>query len=303
MTGGSSKNKNQSDIPKPYTEYTIYFRLERAHLLQTSTGVIDEEILPTLDPNHTDPLEFPRPAKYENIALPPYWYSSFHKKDLEKNRKHRKRAGGGTMDLKTLSKTISASWRDADQEIIDYCKKLSKAEVEKYQARTAELNTSTPKSMKKPISSKKGSPFAGMGDTPSSSNLFGLSNTPARTPSSIFNNSTFYANNQGLSNEDQQQVNHLLRIQHMAGISPSPKSVHSSTALFVATSSDFLQKLSSSNSRLPFAKEGQGSPAPLPRKRKFVRRASAPPEFTPGMMLQQAGGLGGVQSMGFGEVG
>jgi len=301
MTGGSSKNNNQSGIPKPYTEYTIYFRLERAHLLQTSTGCIDEETLPTLDPNHTDPLEFPRPAKYENTALPPYWYSSFHKKDLEKNRKHRKRAGGGTMDLKTLSKTISASWRDADQEIIDYCKKLSKAEVEKYQARTAELNTSTPKSMK-PIS-KKGSPFAGMGDTSSSSNPFGHSNTPVRTPSSIFNNSTFYANNQGLSNEDQQQVNHLLRIQNMAGISPSPKSVYSITASFVANSSDFLQKLSSSNSRLPFAKEGGQGANPISRKRKFVRRASAPPEFMPGMMLQQAGGLGGVQSMGFGEVG
>lgn len=115
--------------PKPYTEYTIFFRLERTFLLQ-STGIIDDEVVSSLDPNHQDPLEFPRPPRYQGLALPPYWYSSSHKKAIEKRRKHRKREG--RMDLKTLSKTISVSWRNAERGIIEYCRMLARAETETY---------------------------------------------------------------------------------------------------------------------------------------------------------------------------
>ena len=88
--------------PKPYTEYTIFFRLEQTYIIQTTTGQVDEEVLDALKehPNHHDPLEHPRPTKYRDIQMTPYWYSSAHKAAYEKKRKHRKRPG--RMDLKTF---------------------------------------------------------------------------------------------------------------------------------------------------------------------------------------------------------
>ena len=60
----------------------------------------------------------------------PYWYSSAHKAIAEKKRKHRKREG--QLDLKTLSKTISENWKNADGEVRRYCRMLAKAEQIKY---------------------------------------------------------------------------------------------------------------------------------------------------------------------------
>ena len=74
---------------KPYTEYTIFFRLEQSRIVQ-STGSVNEEVLASYDPNHYDPLEFPRPSKYQSIIMHPYWYSNSHKAAIEKKRKHRK---------------------------------------------------------------------------------------------------------------------------------------------------------------------------------------------------------------------
>ena len=126
----SKDNNNKTSLPrKPYTEYTIFFRLERTYILQSS-GIIDEEVVASLDPNHHDPLEFPRPDKYQCLTLPPYWYSSSHKVAIEKKRRHRKHKG--RMDLKTLSKTISASCRNADRSSIGYCRKLAHADIKKY---------------------------------------------------------------------------------------------------------------------------------------------------------------------------
>jgi len=85
----------------------------------------------SFNPNHQDALEFPRPAKYQTVALSPYWYSSAHKAAIEKKRKHTKRQG--RLDLKTLSQTISACWRSADPMVVEYCRKLARAELEKYE--------------------------------------------------------------------------------------------------------------------------------------------------------------------------
>ena len=49
---------------------------------------------------------------------------------IEKKRRHRKRKG--RMDMKTLSKTISVSWRNADRASIGYCRKLAHADIKKY---------------------------------------------------------------------------------------------------------------------------------------------------------------------------
>lgn len=114
---------------KPYSAYTIYFRLERMRILHEN-GVTDNEIKTTFDPNHFDPLEHPRPIKYRDVALPPYWYSSVHRKELEKKRKHRKQEGRFSKTI--LTAMISQSWREIDPEIRQYCNKLALAERQKY---------------------------------------------------------------------------------------------------------------------------------------------------------------------------
>jgi len=121
--------KDKDEIPKPYTEYTMFFKLEQA-LFTQEDGSVGDEILTSLDPNHKDELEFPRPARYANVILPPFWYSSQHKKEIEKKRKHRKRPG--RMNLTELSKSISVNWRNASDEVVAYCKRLAIAEKLKY---------------------------------------------------------------------------------------------------------------------------------------------------------------------------
>jgi hypothetical protein len=115
--------------PKPYSAYTIYFRLERMRILHEN-GVTDNEIKTSFDPNHYDPLEHPRPIKYRDVALPPYWYSSVHRKEVEKKRKHRKQEGRFSKTI--LTAMISQSWRENDPEIRQYCNKLAIAEKQKY---------------------------------------------------------------------------------------------------------------------------------------------------------------------------
>ena len=126
--------------PRPYTEYNIFFRIERARMLQ-SAGLIDDEIVCSLDPSHVDPLECPRPAGYEFVSLPPYWYSrssSSSDAPTRKRRKHRKREGG--MDLKTLSRTVSASWRGASAAVVNYCRGLAQAEMDGYNSQVERIN-------------------------------------------------------------------------------------------------------------------------------------------------------------------
>ncbi len=137
---GRKKNiaMKKNDIPpKPYTDYVIYARLERVRLLQ-SVGCSDIGLSAGYEPNHHDPLEHPRPPKYQDIKLPPYWYSGSITWELvtkgllsaRPTRKHRKREGG--LPLKELSQAMSASWKNVDQETADYCKKLAKIDFEKY---------------------------------------------------------------------------------------------------------------------------------------------------------------------------
>ena len=115
--------------PRPYSAYTIYWRLERIHILQSS-GYLDEETRTFFDPEHYDALEHPRPAKYENIMLPPFWYSSVHRKNFEKKRKHRKQEG--SISKADLTAMISKSWREIDPEIHQYCTRLANAEKMKW---------------------------------------------------------------------------------------------------------------------------------------------------------------------------
>ena len=118
-----------SNIPKPYTAYTIYWRLERIHILQEA-GYIDDEIKAVYDPNHFDELEHPRPTKYKNTVLPPYWYSSMRRQELERKRKHRKQEGA--IDKTVLTAIISKRWRELESEVRDYVMRLANTEKLKH---------------------------------------------------------------------------------------------------------------------------------------------------------------------------
>lgn len=122
------KEKNDSP-PKPYTKYTIFFRLERMRLLLES-GLIDDEIRATLRPDHFDGIEHPRPSKYKDVQMPPFWYSSFFKPKYIENRKHRKIEG--RISFKDLSQKIAASWKEIDEETAAYINKLADLEQSKY---------------------------------------------------------------------------------------------------------------------------------------------------------------------------
>ncbi|KAL9180520.1 hypothetical protein ACHAXT_010973 [Thalassiosira profunda] len=123
--------KSPAQRPKPYTDYTLFFRLEKSRLAQLATGEVDAEVTAALDPSHRDPLEFPRPAGYEDVVMPPFWYRSDERR-VEKMRRHRKRRG--RMDMATLSKTISKRWRECEQsEVRDYVRRLAELELERYE--------------------------------------------------------------------------------------------------------------------------------------------------------------------------
>ena len=114
-------------IPKPYSTYNIYFRLERMYILQQETGSIDDMTKASIDPNHHDPLEHPRPLKYGGLTLPPYWYSSIHRMQAEKIRSHKKKKEG-SMSKSELNSIISKRWREVEPDVKEYCRKFSIAE-------------------------------------------------------------------------------------------------------------------------------------------------------------------------------
>mmetsp|Transcript_7231 Transcript_7231/g.14831 ORF Transcript_7231/g.14831 Transcript_7231/m.14831 type:complete len:512 (+) Transcript_7231:70-1605(+) len=126
LTQNESEN---AQMPKPYTQYTIFFRLERMRLLREA-GFIDDEIRATLRPGHFDQNEHPRPAKYRDVEMPPFWYSSFAKNEHDGKRKHTKKAC--RFPLKELSQMIAANWKEIDEETSAYTKRLADMELTKY---------------------------------------------------------------------------------------------------------------------------------------------------------------------------
>ena len=96
--------------PKPYTEYNIYFRIERAYLLQVERGIMDTELIDKIYPFHRDPLEHLCPSRYQDVQLPPYWYSSSMSANSRRKRRHRKREGG-------ISQSVGASCTSHAREV------------------------------------------------------------------------------------------------------------------------------------------------------------------------------------------
>lgn len=213
--------------PKPYTEYTIFFRLEQTYIIQTTTGQVDEEVLDALKlhPNHHDPLEHPRPTKYRDIQMTPYWYSSAHKAAYEKKRKHRKRPG--RMDLKTLSKAVSVAWKNASKEVVEYCRKLAAAEQDKYnnamgliKKSGGVVDTPVQKSQKKKKKKKLYQPSPPQATPTLSTASSTAESTPSASPAlPLFNNGYFptTATLQGQGSTNYGNPD-LVHVQHLNGM-------------------------------------------------------------------------------------
>jgi hypothetical protein len=141
------RDKVGNVVPKPWKQYTIYFRLEAIYIRQIENGVVDDDIKAELDlaPKYFDPIEHPRPAKYRDLLLPPFWYSSAQRLNAEKKRKHKKQ--DGRIGLQELNSMISSRWKTADDFTKAYVNELARHEAANYKERIDSLLESN----KKPI--------------------------------------------------------------------------------------------------------------------------------------------------------
>jgi hypothetical protein len=64
-----TKSKQKTKTPKPYTAYTIFWRLERLWIIRERECKDAKKTYASFNPYHFDPLEleFPRPAKYKDL--------------------------------------------------------------------------------------------------------------------------------------------------------------------------------------------------------------------------------------------
>jgi hypothetical protein len=88
-------------------------------------------LLKSCDANQ-DPYVTERPKKYHDVVLPSNWYLVGMKK-----KKKSERQNHGVISFKSLSKTIGARWKSADEEVKTYCKKIGAEELRKYRINQA----------------------------------------------------------------------------------------------------------------------------------------------------------------------
>ena len=110
---------------RPFTEYHIFFQLERNYILQTSDK--SSHIDTTIDFADIDPDASTRPPRYRSLTLPKHWYT---KGSRPKRRGHRK--AHGKISFVELTKLISQRWREADQVTREYCRELSQRGLKRY---------------------------------------------------------------------------------------------------------------------------------------------------------------------------
>jgi len=116
---------------RPYTSYNLFFQLEREYILQTIHGfrptIASKDIF---DPTHEAyPAScYPLPSRYDNLILPYDWH--IPGKTRRRKRSHRK--SHGKIGFHELNDQISKAWQDADDNIRNFCARLSDIEAKKY---------------------------------------------------------------------------------------------------------------------------------------------------------------------------
>ena len=109
------KNTITRIIPRPYSEWLIYFQLERNYIHQKMFAIPSnhKRIFDPHDPSylalfssHTGP-PLPLPRRYEGIVLPEHFYTVY-KDSKEKRKKH-----DDAISLQDLSNMVSKNWESA----------------------------------------------------------------------------------------------------------------------------------------------------------------------------------------------
>lgn len=166
--GNKDKDKDEKKPPRPYTEYNIFFQLERERILvelevrrRTEEGMPASPPVEPATPNDdaaghngdtspdsprgflgpdevnlpSDPGDvLPRPARFEALRLSPKWYDSTHRlAETRRNRARRRhRKTHGLVGFLDLTKMISRAWRECDAETRAYCRRVADRQLGYY---------------------------------------------------------------------------------------------------------------------------------------------------------------------------
>ena len=161
----SSLAMNTTPVTKPcraYTEYNIFFQLEREYILQVELGFQpDYEYEDIFDPANTNNYQGPPlPSKYNGLIL----LSDWHLPGKEKRRKRRHRKTHGKIGFQELSLKIADNWRNVDAETRTYCAELCdvgliqyKNQMRAWKAANPEEDECTPSITEEKSSNPRGS--------------------------------------------------------------------------------------------------------------------------------------------------
>ena len=117
--------KHSNSLPKPsrpYTEYNLFFQLEREHILQVQLGFEpDYEPHDIFDPSDAANYEGPPlPSRYSDLV----YLNDWHLPGKEKRRKRRHRKTHGMISFQELSLKIADAWKTVDSETRVFCAEL-----------------------------------------------------------------------------------------------------------------------------------------------------------------------------------
>eukprot|EP00569_Conticribra_weissflogii_P009631 CAMPEP_0171367642 /NCGR_PEP_ID=MMETSP0879-20121228/6220_1 /TAXON_ID=67004 /ORGANISM="Thalassiosira weissflogii, Strain CCMP1336" /LENGTH=490 /DNA_ID=CAMNT_0011875715 /DNA_START=98 /DNA_END=1570 /DNA_ORIENTATION=+ len=123
---------------RPYSEYNIFFQLERNYILQKVYHVPPEVTAncnsnsAAFSPNDPDYHGPPLPRRYKDVVLPRRFYSCYKNEDEQVQQPRRHRVSHGKISFADLSKMISSQWKDADDETKEYCRVMRELDRRKF---------------------------------------------------------------------------------------------------------------------------------------------------------------------------
>lgn len=119
---------------RPYTEYNIFFQLEREYILQASLGLKPSiDACRVFDPSRKDYFGPDLPARYKGIILMNDWH--IPGKNRRRNRQHTK--SHGLISFTDLSKRVSKAWANAGSDVREFCAELREIGMKQYRAKIA----------------------------------------------------------------------------------------------------------------------------------------------------------------------